>query len=291
MAHDSDDLFNDLFDMDDEDHDVDRSDVQRAPYGYVGGKSESIPFLMKHLPHRYKWVDHFGGSGVVTINRPPSKLEVFNDRYSGVTCFYRCLQRKETMEALVARLELGCHSREEFLHSRDTWLVETDTVERAAKWFYMMRTSVISKGHCFARSTNSLAPITIPNALKLFLPVHLRFRDIIVENLDFEQCLKDFDSEDTVHYFDPPYFGTDAGIYNDAWTEDDLKRLLRAIGNAKGFCALSHYAHPLIEAQPYWTNKHTWQVNVTTRVISEVNTHVGNYSTYDTATECLYIKE
>ncbi len=95
------DLFDDLFDMDGTADDVNRSDVQRAPYGYVGAKFKSIPYLMKHLPYKFKWVDHFGGSGVVTLNREQSKLEVFNDRYSGVTCFYQCIQKKDTCDALV----------------------------------------------------------------------------------------------------------------------------------------------------------------------------------------------
>lgn len=287
------DLFDDLFGMEEEE--VRRKEVQRAPYGYVGAKYRSIAHLMKHLPYRYKWVDHFGGSGVVTLNRNESKLEVFNDRYSGVSCFYRCLQKKDTCDALIERLKLTCHSREEFYYCRDTWMRETDTVERAAKWFFMMRTSVISKGHCYARSTNSLPPITLPKALELFYPVHYRFRDVIVENLDFEVCFNDFDSHNCVHYFDPPYLETDTGIYSGSWTEKDLKRLLNCIENAKGFCALSHYPHKLIDSQPFWTKKEVWHVPITAevRAFSKENykENYKNVQQTDFAKEVLYIKE
>lgn len=296
MNEDHEELFDDLFDMDDTAaEETSRSETQRAPYGYVGGKSRSLHRILPHLPYRFKWVDHFGGSGVVTLNRQESKLEVFNDRWSGVTCFYKCIQKADKCKRLIERLNATCHSREEFYDCRLQWINEQDEVERAAQWYYMMRSSVIGKGVCFARATNSLAPIVLHSSLQLFMPIHYRFKNILVENLDFETCFKDFDSHDCVHYCDPPYLNTDPGLYCGGWSVDDLERLIRCIRNSHGFVALSHYSHELLDSQTFWTKRITWEVPITAEVqafTKENNkqdfAHVQNV---DYATEVLYIKE
>jgi len=295
----ADDLLGDLLGLHDDHHvsKPERSDIQRAPFGYVGGKSKSVSHLMRHLPYRKKWIDHFCGSGVVTFNRQESPLEVMNDRYGGIVAFYRCLQSKQRLQSLLERLEATPpSSREEFLHSRDTWCTETDDIERAAKWFYMMRVSVIGKGKAFGRQVNPPVSINLPNSLKLFEPTHHRLKNVIIENLDFETCHRDFDGASAVHYFDPPYIGTDPGIYEGSWTRDDLSRLLRVCERSQGFVALSGYADEQIDSCTFWTRRETWEVSVMAEAaaFTEENNksdlaHVK--STKDKVTEVLWIKE
>lgn len=276
-----------------------RKDVARAAFGMPGGKHKSIQYLLPHLPYRKKWIDHFAGTFVVTLNRQESTLDVCNDRYSGITSFYRCLQNKEKIEQLVTRLRLAPSlGREEFYHCKNTWCDETDDVERAAKWYYMMRCSVIGKGDVFARSTNARPPIKLDSSLDLFWPIHYRLRGVIIENLDFEQCFNDYDSQDTVHYFDPPYLGTDTGAYRHGgkgWNEEDLTRLLKCIRRAKGFCALSGYMDERIDKALNWTDRRKWKA----KAWSEVNafTEENNKKAYvnvqkvDEVEEVLWIKE
>jgi DNA adenine methylase len=274
-----------------------RTDIQRAPFGYVGGKSKSIKYLNKHLPYRQKWIDHFCGSCVVTLNRQESPLEVINDRYGGLVAFYRCLQNKLKISQLIERLEIvPAMSREEFYHCRDTWCTETDDVERAAKWFYMVRVSMLGKGKAFGRQVNPPVSISLPKSLELFLPIHHRLRNVIIENLDFRTCHKDFDGPSTVHYFDPPYINTDPGIFEGStWTRDDLADLLRICERSQGFVALSGYPDEQIDACPFWTARHTWEVSIMAdpSAFSEENSKAqfkDIKSTKDKATEVLWIK-
>ena len=279
----TDDLF-DIFMEHHEDEKVDRSDIQRAPFPYIGGKSESIPKLMKLLPYRNTWCDHFTGSCVVTINRQPSKLEVINDRYSGIVNFYRCLRDPVKKDALIAWLSATCHSREEFLDCRDTWCTETDDVTRAAKWYYMARNSISAAGRSWARGTKSAFVPQLHNSLELFEPVHHRLRNVQIENMEAETCAKEYDQIDCVHYFDPPYLHTDCTSYltPEKWDEKKLESLLKTISSLEGFVALSHYEHQLIDAQSFWTEKHKWSVATT-----------GNANAYvrGVANECLWIKD
>ena len=104
--------------------------------------------------------------------------------------------------------------------------------------------------------------------------------------------IRDYDSLQAVHYFDPPYVGTDSGIYKHKWTIEDLRDLLRMISKACGFCALSGYPHELIDGCDFWTERFTWKVNVTAEVMAE---QAENFKTrkyeYETAQEVLWIKE
>jgi DNA adenine methylase len=299
MSSQDDDLLAELMGLHNDTHvsKPERTDIQRAPFGYVGGKSKSIKHLSQYLPYRQKWIDHFCGSGVVTLNRQESSLEVMNDRYGGIVCFYRCLQNKQKLNQLIERLEAtpAC-SREEFYHCRDTWCVETDDVERAAKWFYMIRISMLGKGQAFGRQVNPPVTINLPKSLKLFEPIHHRLRNVIIENLDFRTCHKDFDGPSAVHYFDPPYIGTDSGIYDGStWTRDDLSDLLRICEGSQGFVALSGYPDEQIDACTFWTDRHTWEVAVMAEpsAFNEENSKaqfkdIKNTKGY--ATEVLWIK-
>jgi DNA adenine methylase len=281
-----DDLFDDLMEVHSDNTPVDRSDIQRAPFPYIGGKSESIPHLMKLLPYRNTWCDHFTGSCVVTLNRQPSRIEVINDRYAGIVAFYRCLRDPIKHHQLVEWLKTTCHSREDFNHCRDTWCTETDDVVRAAKWFYMARNSISAAGRSWARGTKTIYLVQTHKSLELFQPIHYRLLNVHVENLNAEDCAKDYDQHDCVHYFDPPYLDTDCSAYltDDKWNANHLESLLRTISDLKGFVALSHYDHPLINKQSFWTKKYSWKVT----------TYANKGDVADTkgdATECLWIKD
>jgi DNA adenine methylase len=298
MSEESDDLFDDLFDIH---HDTEliepRKETSRAPFGWPGGKAKSIMQIVPFLPVRKKWIDHFMGSGIVTLNRDESTLEVCNDRYGGLTAFYRCLQNKDKVHQLIERIKQAPSlGREEFYHCKNTWATETDDVERAAKFYYMIKNSVIGKGHVFARTINGKPPIKVDRSLEDFIPIHMRMRRCIIENMDFEQCFNDYDCSETVHYFDPPYIDTDAGLYEGSrWNEDDLNRLLKCIRRAKGFCAMSGYMDERIDKGVNWTGKREWRVDITSEVRSHTKeggkAHLADIQQVDKATEVLWIKD
>lgn len=297
MSEDFSDLLSDLFDMDDS-HDADRQTYEKAPFGYVGGKSGSLKYILpvlKPLLHD-KFVDVFGGSGVVTLNVPDVELMVYNDRYSGVVDFYRVLKSNdwsklfELLDNFTPPL-----SREEWIRARSEWCTETDPVVRAAKWFYTFRNSVIGKGQCFARATNSRPPITLPSSIQLFAAVHAKMRKVLIENLDFRTCIRDFDSSDAVFYCDPPYVGTDPGIYEHKFKREDLQELLKLIRNCKGTFLLSGYRDYEIDNAVKWTNRVTWNIPIAAEVQSYTEENYKlerkDVQNVDYAEEVLWIKE
>lgn len=272
-----------------------RENYIRSAFGWCGGKYKSLDHILKHFPEGKTFVDGCGGSGVITLNAPDwYQLKVFNDRHSGIIAFYRCIRDRAKMEALVAKLELTLHSREEFIWCRDTWDSCHDDVERAYRWYYMLRMSFSQLGRNFGRATSGMPQQAraIANSLDLFPAIHNRFAMVQIENQDVLQCIRDYDSTDTVFYIDPDYIGTDPGIY-----EHRVKHieLLDLIEESKGWFAVSGYATKLYDERK-WDARHTWDIMVSAKAqaFQDTNYRDKNYVTEGRekkATEVLWIRE
>jgi DNA adenine methylase len=272
-----------------------RDTIIKAPFPYPGGKSRSIKNICSHLPYTDKYVSVFGGSGCDILARRPVKLEVFNDRYAGVTSFYRCLRNPKLFDALVQWLELTVHSREEFVACRDTWQDTSDDVERAAKWYYMTSYSFASLGRNWGRAlaTRGIIGNKIRKKLTTFDAIHQRFRNVQIENQDWSDCLHDYDSPDCIFYLDPPYVDADTGIYKVGMSHDDHRRMIDIIFSLKGFVALSGYANPLYDNQD-WDAKHTWKSYVSIQSgghHGNKKEHLAGQIEYSHAEEVLWIKD
>lgn len=277
-----------------------RETFLRAPMGYPGGKSRSLPNLLPLLPYRDSYIEPFGGSGIVLFNRRPSDLEVYNDRYGGITCFYRCIADKKKCQELIDRLELTVHSREEFVYCRDTWENVDDDVERAARWYYMHQMSFSCKEKAFGRATYGKGQLgrKLKGGLERFEPIHNRLLNVQIENLDWRTCFTDYDTEDAVFYLDPTYLGVTRGVYVHEMLRADHVEMCERIFKLRGYVAVSGYANPETKAvydRYDWDNYHEWHVNITMTglAFSDTNNLGGKEDTIGRghATEVLYVKE
>lgn len=241
----SDDFLKMLLGMDDTPV-IREKDCRRAPFAYIGGKMKSAEFIHPHLPYRDGYAEPFGGTGVILLQREPSKLEIFNDRFAGVTCFYRVLRDPKRVEQLMDRLALIVHSREEFEWCNQTWEGCEDELERAARWWYQHQASFAKKANAFGRSTSGTNSTgrALRGNLQWFEPVHRRLHGVIIENLDWKQLLEDYDSPEMVWYMDPPYVSCTKNLYSHEFTRQDHLDLCDRIFELKGFVALSGYGDP-----------------------------------------------
>ncbi len=277
-------------------HEEVREQYVRAPFPYPGAKSKSVEKILPHLPQRTGYGEPFGGSGAVLLSRNHSQLEVFNDRYAGVTCFYRVIRSSVGMNALLDRLNLCLHSREEFIWCKNTWKDCDNEVERAARWYYMIMSSFGAQGRNFGRCVKGKAQIgpKLKNNLKFFPSVHLRLLHTQIENQDWRTCLKDYDRDDFVWYLDPPYYQYAKGMYECEMSKEDHVELLQRIFQLNGFVALSGYENELYDKYP-WDARYSWVVNVTSlgQGFTETNNLAGKEGLLQrgTAKEVLWIKE
>ena len=249
---------------------------------------------MPHLPYRNGWADVFGGSGIVTINRKASPLEVFNDRHAGVIAFFRALMHN--LDDLIAMIELMPHSREMFKFCRESYMEDQDTVMRGAKWYYMVQSGFAGRAEYFGRLTRGRGSIfkKIRNNLELFQPIHERFvvQGIQIENLDWRDMFKDYDSPDMVWYLDPPY--VNSNIYQHGMSKADHTEMCHRIFELEGFVALSGFENDIYDKFD-WDEIYSWDVSnrVATAACTERNNMENRENTIDrgSRTEFLWVKE
>lgn len=272
-----------------------RESYIRAPFGWAGGKSESLKEIIPLIPRGETFVDGCGGSGIVTINSPDWFLKkIFNDRHAGIIAFYRCIRDPKAKDKLIERLSLTLHSREEFVWAHDSWATCQDDIERAARWYYMLRLSFAQLGRNFGRSItgDNMMSKKYWNGLDLFPVIHSRFKQVCVENLDVIQCIRDYDSSSTVFYIDPDYIGADPHIYEH---HVEHQKLLDTIQESKGYFLVSGYPSKLYDSQTFWTDRKEWTASTTlqSQAFSDTNNLKGkeNVMRRDRrATEVLWTK-
>lgn len=270
--------------------------IIRAPFGYVGGKRRSVKYILPYLPYRERYIEAFGGSGVVLINRQKSAYEVLNDRYAGVTAFYRCLKDPEMTKALVDWIEYSIIGREEFYFCRDTWSDCDDPIERACRWYYLVSQSFGNKCVCYGRT---LGPGTL-NKMRGKIPklpeIHERIKSVHIENMDWRRVLKEYDHPDAVFYLDPPYLESNSA-YKCEMPKADHKELLDTIFEMQAFVAVSGYPCNLYDSYD-WDNSNEWEIVCTFTGNSNTGNGAGNnkenvagLESYGKAKEKLWIKE
>jgi len=269
-----------------------REEYIREPFTYPGCKSKSIKHIAPHLPYRNAYIEPCGGSGAMLLSRRTSRLEVFNDRYAGVTSFYRVLRSSRWGE-LLDRLEATVHSREEFIWCKSTWKNCQDDVERAARWMYMVQNSFAGLGRNFARNTNTPAEkgSALRGRLKSFEAVHKRLLNVQIENMDVMQLLYDYDHPDAVFYIDPTYIGVNR-VYPHEMTFEEHRAMLDRVFEMKSFVAVSNYDNELYNSY-HWDDVIRWDVfsSMTSAAKTESNNLVDAVMARGKAQEVLYIKE
>lgn len=237
---------------------TERPKIYKAPFTYLGSKRLSLDYILPHLPLRSGYVEVFGGSGVVLLNRSRVAMEVYNDLYSGVTDFYKCVRSEELFQRLYDRVSLVLCGREEFETAKSNWEATEDIVERAALWYTLVQLSFIGKGRQFGRTTKPSSPThnKIAAALDRFPYIHERLKHVQIENLPWQKCISDYDSVGTVFYLDPPYNVNEQNCY-----EHDInhEELLETIFKLKGYVALSGYGNALYDSYS-WDDVKEWEV-------------------------------
>ena len=237
----------------------DKKKVLRAPFSYPGSKMPLLNTLGKILPYKRCWVEVFGGSMVVTLNRTPSLVEVVNDTHSGIVALYRCLRDPALLERLNDWINLTVNSYEDWLSYKEHWRDASDPVERAGRWLYVITYSFSALGRNWGFSPDLRLSGRLIERTECFKHIHQRLRNVTIENNDWRTLLHRYDQGSTVFYLDPPYLDTQqqALEYGSTMAYAEHEEMLDTIANMVGFVAVSGYANHLYDRQKFWTARHT----------------------------------
>lgn len=181
-----------------------------SPFKWVGGKSRLRKQIISLLPKHTCYVELFSGAAWVLFGKPPSDVEVLNDIDQELITFFRVV--KEKPEELIASFEWELVSRAEFQRLATLDPMQLTDIQRAHRFYYLImagwggelkyprfQTSISGGGH-----GNRLIG-ALETLKERIAPVHQRLKTVIIENLNWQNCLDRYDRPTTVIYIDPPY--------------------------------------------------------------------------------------
>jgi DNA adenine methylase len=250
---------------------------------YIGGKSKIgkwiVPFYDKDME---TYVETFGGMFWCFFNMdlkqfPKLKRVVYNDFNPLNYNLFKCIQ---TPERLLEEINnIPCQQKgeevtdpiykEQFnlfqseIFNKDFKVGDTDYVV-AAKYVYIL-TQVFSgskpetsnfidlKGKYKSKYLTFKDKLSKPDWVEHFL------RITEVENMDFDDVIKKYDSPTTYFYVDPPYWKTENYYSNHDFDREDHERLANALKNIEGKFSLSYYDFEIL-SEWFPKNEYIWQM-------------------------------
>lgn len=196
-------------------------------FGYPGGKTTIAPWIIDYFPEHSVYVEPFGGSASVLMQKPKASAEVYNDINSDCVAFFQAV--KSHADELKKWIENTPYSRELY----EKWQTEfnegvrpDDTVEQAGRFWFLTAASFGSKIHQGGGTFSVMktdckkshyGPVRWQRKGDNVKNIRDRFHNVQIENLDCVEVLEKYDSEDTFFYCDPPYVDVGEDYYR---TED-----------------------------------------------------------------------
>ena len=186
------------------------------------------------------YAEPFVGMGGIFLRRSSRpRAEVINDRSRDIANLFRILQRHYVQFLDV--LKFGLTTRAEFERLVQ---VNPDTLtdlERAARFLYLQRTAFGGKvsGRNFGVSKDRPARFNLTTLEPLLEDLHSRLAGVVIECLDWSDFLRRYDSEGTLFYLDPPYWGCEGDYGKAMFDRADFARLAEALRGIQGRFVLS----------------------------------------------------
>lgn len=195
------------------------------------------------------YVEPFVGMGGIFLRRSARpKAEVINDRGREVSNLFRILQRHYPQFLDVLRFQLTVRAEFDRLVATDP---ETLTdLERAARFLYLQRTAFGGKvsGRNFGVSTDRPGRFNLTTLEPMLEDLHSRLAGVVVECLDWSDCLRRYDGPGTLFYLDPPYWGCETDYGKSIFARDDFARIAAQLASSQGRFLLSINDVPEIRA-------------------------------------------
>jgi len=230
-----------------------------VPIRYHGGKATMLKHILPRIPKHRLYLEPFGGSAVVLLNKHRSTVEVYNDLHGEVVNFFR--QARENSKALMQALKLMPYSREEYFRQRDS--SPTEPLQRAIRFFVAANQAF--NGYAphpkTGWRTNRQRNIArqFRRQIEGLSRLADRFAEVCIDSVDFERALDTYACDDAFVYCDPPYLGVEHR-YELAFPEDEHGRLARALHRFPGKIMLSYFEDDRIRDL-----YHNWKIVVIRR--------------------------
>lgn len=176
---------------------------------WMGGKLRLVPQILALLPHHHTYVEVFGGSGAVLLNKAPSPVEIWNDLDGELVNLFMTV--RDHPAEFIRHVRSLPYART----LRQAWRTQfyggawpKDRFERAVRYYYLVRSSFfghIDKGWRFALKTDEATRMY--NCVGEVEQIAQRLIGVQIDHKDFQECIRCYDRANVAMYCDPPYYG------------------------------------------------------------------------------------
>lgn len=223
---------------------------------YHGAKWRLAPWIISHFPSHHCYVEPFGGSAAVLISKEPSNREVYNDKNFEIVNLFNVIRDDEMRTELLRLLVMTPYSRTEFEFAKEVGQNDTP-VMTALKLLVRAQMGFGSAGATRGKTGFRLDTARGGTSLQSLwseLPANVlevteRLRNVVIENTDAYNVIKQHDRSDTLFYLDPPYT-LDTRTNKDSYGKFEMRefehtRLLELTQKSKGMFVISGYDNEL----------------------------------------------
>lgn len=252
-----------------------RNGLARPVLRFHGGKFRLAPRLIEIFPPHRVYTEVFGGGASVLLHKPRSYAEIYNDLDGEVVNVFLVLQNRAKAKRLEELLRLTPFARSEFQLSYKRGRTDIERARRTIIRSFMgfgsgsiSRTkasragfntrisSTMKTGFRWNSNRSGTTPATdwkhYPDSLAFFVE---RLQGVVIEQRDAVKILEKMDTEETLHYVDPPYpmaVRRRKGEalehrYRHEMTDADHERLAGVLHSLKGMVIISSYPGSLYE--------------------------------------------
>lgn len=218
----------------------------RSPIKWAGGKSKLRKQIIAMMPLHDCYVEVFAGAAWVLFAKTPSSVEVLNDIDGDLINFFRVI--KSSPEEFLASFDWALASREEFERLRHLDTSNMTPIERAHRFYYLImagwggelnlprfQTSITDGGH-----GNRLIG-ALKTLRQRIMPVYERLQTVIIEKLEWQECINRYDKQNAFLYLDPPYPGNHVNYQFNLREWDEHVKLAERVKQTKAKWLLTTY--------------------------------------------------
>ena len=206
---------------------------------WIDGYEKLCNWIVQYVPKGHIYVEPFANAISPFWCLPkPFPVEVINDLYVNIVGIYRILQDAEKYNAITDKLAKTPFSQDEFNRAVETIKEHNiDDINKAWAFFVIHNDHLIKNKKDdseFEKFLNNLsADLSI--RLKLLVYWYDRLSRVQIDCVDAIQCIKYWDTPDTVFYIEPPY-DLDTEVH---------KKLIDTLLSVKGKVLLFSYEYPV----------------------------------------------
>lgn len=230
-----------------------------SAFPWFGGKTNMAAWIAGKLPDHLTYVEPFGGSAAVLLNKERSHTEVYNDKDGDVVHFFRVA--REMPDELAEWVRTVPYAESQY-HEwwRDFYGDGTrpdDDIRRAGQWVFLRYTNF--SGHVatkrgFRRDSKNDPKggreshnwTNVPDRIRRIAD---RLQGVTILDEDYQVTIGRYDTPETVFYLDPPYVDNE-DVYNETAIHGGIADTLEGID---GYAMVSYMEIPPAFDLDEWT--------------------------------------